>query len=65
VDTGTPRAATPIPEVPKLIKPKVYQKTYQSGFLFHNYVYKSDIYKILMADGGFRREAQRDQANLI
>ena len=35
----------------KLIKPKVYQKTYQSDFLFHNYDYKSDIYKILMAEG--------------
>ena len=29
----------PVPEVPKLVKPKVYQKTYQSGFLFHNYDY--------------------------
>jgi hypothetical protein len=26
----------------KLIKPKVYQKTYQSGFLFHKYDYKAD-----------------------
>ena len=33
-----------------LIKPKVYQKTYQSGFLFHNYDYNSDIYKTLMAE---------------
>ena len=35
----------------KLIKPKVYQKTYQSDFLFHNYDYKSDIYNIIMAEG--------------
>ena len=43
VDTGTPRTAMPIPEVPKLIKPKVYQKMYQSGFVFHKYDYKADI----------------------
>ncbi|MGZ0188425.1 MAG: hypothetical protein ACKVH0_10550, partial [Alphaproteobacteria bacterium] len=37
VDTGTPRAAMPIPEVPKLIKPKVYQKTYHSELVFYKY----------------------------
>ena len=40
----------PVPELTKLVKPKVYQKTYQSGFAFHYYYYKSDIYKILKAE---------------
>ena len=51
VETGIPDAAMPVPELTKLVKPKVYQKTYQSGFAFHYYYYKSDIYKILMAEG--------------
>ena len=35
----------------KVIKPKVYQKTYLSACMFYNYYYKSNIYKTLMAEG--------------